>query len=291
MLRRILRKAKKLLAASSPPAEVAEERGSEEVLGKFSKEPLQEQVESLGPWYHKIDLGVGVLTPGKNNQSLVFDLYQSMLPESLKDLTVLDLGANAGGLSVEFARRGANVTAIEIVDRYASQAEFVREHFGLEDRIEIQRRDIYSCLDLDTRFDIVCYVGLSYHLRYPQLTLDLLSRLCGRMLLASSQTIAGEELAMRNRAWNLEDRPTEVLYGWEPTETLFASMIAQAGFQDVRLVSTQPHPGEQPPRNICGNRSYFIADAAQAPVELPFVDSSFIGKPELTHHKIDPSRV
>ena len=37
--------------------------------------------------------------------------------KSMEGMTVLDLGANAGGLSVEFARRGAQVTAVEIDDR------------------------------------------------------------------------------------------------------------------------------------------------------------------------------
>ncbi len=34
-----------------------------------------------------------------------------------------------------------------------------------------------------------------------------------------------------------------------------------------------------------------MADAAKEPVDLPFVNASFVGKPELTHHKIDPKRI
>jgi hypothetical protein len=50
----------------------------------------------LAPWYHRIDLGDGLVTPGTRNQGLVFDLYRELLPSDLSGLTVLDLGANAG---------------------------------------------------------------------------------------------------------------------------------------------------------------------------------------------------
>jgi 2-polyprenyl-3-methyl-5-hydroxy-6-metoxy-1,4-benzoquinol methylase len=277
VLKKIVRKAKRVLKPKPAPIPVVP--GSDDVLGKFSAEVLEDTIEALAHWYHRIDLGLGLVTPGKNNMSLVFDLYRDRLPDSLEGMTVLDLGSNAGGLSIEFARRGAKVTSLELDERYASQAEFLTEHFGLQDRIEIHCGDLYSLLKLDSQFDIVCYVGLSYHLRHPQLALDLLSRVCRGQLLVSSQTIEGHDLTMSNRARRLEHRSQSVLYGWEPTETLFASMIAHAGFLNTALVSTMPHRGELPPVSICGNRSYFIAEAAAEPMLLPFVDSAFVGKP------------
>ncbi len=248
----------------------------------IAKKELTQKVKDLGKWYHRVDLGNGVVTPGDRNQSLVYSLYENALPD-LDGLTVLDLGANACGLSVEFAKRGAHVTAIEIGATYVKQAEFVRDHFQLTDQIDIHRMDVYALAEwIGKTFDIVAYVGLSYHLRYPQLALDLLSHLCGRHLLVSTQTVEGTGLTMQNRARHVQNRELELLHGWEPSEPCFLSMIAHAGFQNARLVSTAPHPGEKK-GSICGNRSYYFADAAARPVPLPFIDKGFVGKPEVVH--------
>lgn len=234
----------------------------------MNTETLVDELERLGPWYHRIEFGNGVhSTPGNRDQSIVFELYREYLPEDLNGLTVLDLGANAAGLSIEFARRGASVTAVEAKPNYCQQARFVADHFGLSDSIDIVQANIYSLASWSEVFDIVCHLGLSYHLRYPQLALDLISNLCKGQLLASSQTIEEEGLVMRNRA---ERVPEEAkLRGWEPTEEVFTRMLLSSGFRNPRLVSRAPHTGETKHRR-CGNRSYFIADAAPNPVKLPW---------------------
>ena len=86
----------------------------------------------------------------------------------------------------------------------------------------------------------------------------MISHRCRRMLLASSQTIDGTGLTMRNRAeqhafpgHTVQDRPLGSLWGWEPTELLFLNMLATAQFANPRVVSTSPHPGEVPGRK-CG---------------------------------------
>jgi hypothetical protein len=172
------------------------------------------------------------------------------------------------------------VIALESVDRSCRQAELVVQSLGLEERISVEHADVYSLGCGDRRFDIVCYVGLSYHLWYPQLALDMLSQLCEGHLLASTLASIGTGLVTSNRAASLETRAPGVLYGWEPTEELFTEMLAHAGFRNAQLVSTAPHPGEEPGM-VCGNRSYFWGDAPTDPATLPFVgDESFTRKSE-----------
>lgn len=234
---------------------------------------LAKKVEDLGLWYHRIDLGNGVVTPGDRDQSLTYNLYQGLLPEDLSGMTVLDMGANACGFSIEFAKRGAKVLAVELDQRYIDQARFVVDHFGLSDRIEIRQADLFDAPKFG-EFDIVAYVGLSYHIKYPQLALDMLGWNTKSILVASTQTVPGRGLSMVNRS---EKTGVAHLSGYEPTESLFIKMLSAAGFKNPRLVSTSPHKGEGGGR-FCGNRSYFFADAGER-MPLPFVgDDAFIGK-------------
>src|SRR5687767_7041136 len=65
---------------------------------------LRQEVESLW-WYHNIDLGHGVVTPGVDNTPR--KLKKLKFPESFKGKTVLDIGAFDGFFSFEAERRGA----------------------------------------------------------------------------------------------------------------------------------------------------------------------------------------
>src|SRR5215207_4750221 len=63
-------------------------------------------------WYHTIDLGNGLITPG------VYD-YRSTLsafnfPDDMTGMDVLDIGSATGFFAFEFEKRGANVTSVEI---------------------------------------------------------------------------------------------------------------------------------------------------------------------------------
>jgi SAM-dependent methyltransferase len=75
-------------------------------------------------WYHVIDLGDGLVTPG------LYDLRQSLdrfrFPENMSGMRVLDVGSATGFFSFEFARRGAHVTSVELpsleaLDRFPGQ--------------------------------------------------------------------------------------------------------------------------------------------------------------------------
>ena len=44
----------------------------------------------------------------------------------------------------------------------------------MTDRIEFSRMDIYDLLHDDRTFDVVLFLGVFYHLRYPLLALDML---------------------------------------------------------------------------------------------------------------------
>lgn len=111
-------------------------------------------------WYHTIDLGDGLVTPG------LYDYRETLrdfcFPEDMRGMTVLDVGSATGFFAFEFERRGARVVSTELpslrdLDRFPGQSlenslrKIERMIFpdGLD--LEAQRRgdserELYRCL-------------------------------------------------------------------------------------------------------------------------------------------------
>src|SRR5918911_1254406 len=73
---------------------------------------LRTRVEEVGPWYHTLDLGSGVVTEGMFDLRPYVDRYG--LPESLSGMRVLDVGTFDGFWAFEMERRGADVTSLDV---------------------------------------------------------------------------------------------------------------------------------------------------------------------------------
>lgn len=74
-------------------------------------EALKGQVALL-KWYHTIDLGHGIVTPGLYDHRPYLDFYG--LPENLSGKTALDIGTASGFFAFELEKRGATVTATDL---------------------------------------------------------------------------------------------------------------------------------------------------------------------------------
>src|ERR1051326_1573020 len=70
----------------------------------MSPEELKQKVAAI-QWWHRIDLGNGIITPGRDQTQ---DRLPGLgIPEDLRGLSVLDIGAWDGFFSFEAERRGA----------------------------------------------------------------------------------------------------------------------------------------------------------------------------------------
>lgn len=76
-------------------------------------------------WYHTIDLGNGLVTPGSYDFRLSISNFG--FPEDMSGMRVLDIGSATGFFCFEFERRGASVTSVELpslvdLDRFPGQS-------------------------------------------------------------------------------------------------------------------------------------------------------------------------
>lgn len=139
-------------------------------------EQIEKRINELGPWFHNISLN-GVQTAPNHflgdYPSAKWRVFQNAIPQDLTGMTVLDIGCNGGFYSIEMKRRGAKrVLGIDHAPQYLDQARFAAEVLGLD--IAFEQLSVYQAPKLNERFDLVLFMGVFYHLRYPLLALDLL---------------------------------------------------------------------------------------------------------------------
>src|SRR3989440_896196 len=147
----------------------------------MTREEILARIDKLGPWFHCIELGGGLVTKTASavgepveHPRPTWEKVKVCLPEDLSGRSVLDVGCNAGFYSIEMKRRGAaRVVGIDSQRDLVRQAMFVRERVGLE--IVYRRMSVY---DLDPRdlgqFDITLALGLIYHCKHLVLALEKL---------------------------------------------------------------------------------------------------------------------
>lgn len=138
------------------------------------QENLETRLRNAGPWFHNIRIGEVQTAPDHflgDYPSVKWQHLAGTLPFDLTGRTVLDIGCNAGFYAIELKRRGAaRVLGIDTEERYLHQARIVRDELGLD--IEYQHGSAYDVLSVPGQFDIVLFMGLFYHLRYPLYALD-----------------------------------------------------------------------------------------------------------------------
>jgi tRNA (mo5U34)-methyltransferase len=159
-----------------------------------SSTPLsRELVEAHGPWFQNFHIDGIQTAPGHplgNYPDAFFQRFAHVFPDDLRGWSVLEIGCNAGFYAFEMKRRGAaRVVGIDSEPLYLRQARLIGDRLGLD--VEFQERSVYEVGGLGERFDLVLFMGVLYHLRYPLLALDLLRQHTVRRRLVFQSMLRG----------------------------------------------------------------------------------------------------
>jgi tRNA (mo5U34)-methyltransferase len=250
---------------------------------------LNPDVQRLGPWFHNIRLPDGSTTaphhPFGDFPRYKWDALAPHLPADLHGWTALDVGCNAGFYSFELARRGARVTGIDLDARYLEQARWAARQLSLEHRVTFLRRQVYDLARMAEGYDLVLFLGVFYHLRYPLLGLDCVRRVTRRLLAFQSLRLPGETVVENTDGKWVHQQGVMADEGWPrlafvehvfagdptnwfiPNRAGMEALLRSAGFHRLHRVDPETYLAEPLEGAACAegwNAAEFLAATGQA---------------------------
>ncbi|RPH59713.1 MAG: DUF1698 domain-containing protein [Acidobacteria bacterium] len=203
-------------------------------------EALKREVAGI-TWWHTIDLGHGIVTPGQDPTPA--RLPEIQLPDDLSGLSVLDIGAWDGFFSFEAERRGARRVLATDSFCWGQGGWGTKAGFELARRARRSNVEDFDIDPLDLSpekigtFDLVLCLGVLYHMRHPLLALERVASVTrGRLILQTQVDLAGisRPAIAFYQGSELHNDPTN----WcGPNPAAVMAMLRTVGFRDVRLVS------------------------------------------------------
>jgi tRNA (mo5U34)-methyltransferase len=221
---------------------------------EMTRDQIATRIRELGDWFHNMNLR-GVQTAPDHflgdYPRTKWERFSHVVPASLRGMSVLDIGCNAGFYAIEMKRRGADrVLGVDTDESYLAQARFAAQMHGVD--VELRRMSVYEVGLLRERFDLVIFMGVLYHLRHPLLALDLLHRHVVRDTLLFQSVLRGNpEIAPIANDYSLDEHAifeapgypklhfVERRYAgdgtnwWIPNRACVEAMLRSAGFDIV----------------------------------------------------------
>jgi len=195
-------------------------------------------------WFHAMNLGDGVVTPGRFNKDTppnftIFPVYRFLENIDLTGLECLDIGATDGINS--FIMKQERAAKVVATDRgFRPTFELVREHLGLDvdylPRTTLDGGNIKRTLSergLPVKYDVVLLAGVIYHAYDPLVVLMHARSLLKRngLLIVETAFAPGKEAAL---VFNSE-APTPV-----PEPNTYFLPTAAGTEAMLRFISTNP---------------------------------------------------
>jgi tRNA (mo5U34)-methyltransferase len=245
----------------------------------FAKRELEEMAASVPFWWHSIDLGEGVVTPGEILPEPLARVLESLRLPDLRGRTVLDVGAYDGFYSFEAERRGAR--RVVALDHYvwsmdiAATMRYWREckergavpqpyhtlpgnwrpdllpgkrgydtaHNALGSKVETVVADFMET-DLAAlgTFDVVLYLGILYHMENPLHALKRLAAVTGELAVIETEATLFPDFEQHAvcEFFETNELNADVSNWWAPNAKALAGLCRAAGFRRVDVLVGPP---------------------------------------------------
>ncbi|MEM7588541.1 MAG: DUF1698 domain-containing protein [Acidobacteriota bacterium] len=241
----------------------------------MTDQQILEIVANVPSWWHSIDLGHDIVTPGvKTLETLQANLAAMRLPP-LAGKSVLDIGAWDGFFS--FASEQLGAERVVALDHYVWSMDLVAQvhhfhechtkglkapqwenvpnvwrpeelpgkrgfdaaHRALGSRVESRVED-FMANDLDAlgQFDVVLYLGVLYHMKNPLEALERLARVTREVAVIETTAVAvpGFEHLSLCEFYESDELNADPTNWWGPNLTGLGGMCRAAGFSRVKTL-------------------------------------------------------
>jgi len=250
---------------------------------------LHDEIRQRQPWFHNLHLPDGTQTCPDHwlgdFPAFKWRQLEPHLPADLRGWNCLDIGCNAGFYTFELAKRGASVLGIDLDRHYLDQARWACSQFRLDHSVRFEQTQVYDLARRSEQFDLVLFMGVFYHLRYPLLGLDIVSQHVKRLMVFQSLTMPGEEVfaATRDRTMNERDLMTQPGWPkmafiehsfagdrtnwWAPNHAAIEAMLRSAGLRVTarpghEIYLCEPDP-QSPSCTVTWDRAEFLSATGQ----------------------------
>ena len=223
---------------------------------------LQEEIISLGPWHHDVQVTPEVSTSvslqapkGTYSSSPSFinphehlaNILSKIYPGGLEGRTFLDCACNCGGYSFSAKDLGASECfGFDARKHWVDQANFLSENRAWSTKgMRFEELDLYDLPKLGLEpFDITLFKGIFYHLPDPIAGLKLAADLTREVIVVNTATLNDVPDGMLA----INEEGTEKLMSgvhglaWFPTGPhVLAQILKWMGFTETRLVFWVDH--------------------------------------------------
>jgi tRNA (mo5U34)-methyltransferase len=269
---------RKLTAPAAPPP-TGPRLPPSPVTDPAEHDRLRARVRSCLFWWHSIDLGQGVVTPGhKTPEVLRAELEAQRWPD-LRGKTVLDVGAWDGFFSFEAERKGARrVVALDhyvwsldhartgpYCQKCSDEGVPVRPFHTLPDLFrpdtlpgkrgfDLAREALRSraepvvgdFMGMDLAplgaFDVVLFLGVLYHMPHPLAALERVCRLTKELAVVETEAVAlpGFEDRAVCEFFEGDELGADPTNWWAPNAKALEGLCRAAGFRRAEVLTAPP---------------------------------------------------
>jgi tRNA (mo5U34)-methyltransferase len=244
----------------------------------FTRGEIEARIATVPFWWHSIDVGQGITTRGhKTPTHLAAELKSLRLPDLCKK-TVLDIGAWDGFYSFAAERLGAErVTALDhfvwstdlkehkkyyddCIARGVSPEPYETMPYykplelpgkrGFDIARELRGSKVESIvadfMNTDLKaigtFDVVLFLGVLYHMKYPIESLERLAALTREVAIIETEAVflPGLEEHAFCEYFEKGELNHDISNWWAPNQKALVGMCRTAGFRNVTVTPTAP---------------------------------------------------
>ena len=186
-------------------------------------------------WYQRIPLGHGIYTPGETGEYSERKLQMMQFAETVAGKTMLDIGCNEGFFTFEAERSGATrVLAIDQNKKAQEKFELVRRISGRTAAFRLM-----GVYDLDPevigQFDVVLFLAVFHHLRYPFLALDKIAAVTKEVAMMEIVEAVPKQPSQQAALVRHLGRKGQLRMA--PTREFLLEMLERAGFPRVEILA------------------------------------------------------